>query len=142
MIVALYILIALVIVGLTLKLTDGLESKKRLSKDSEAQLPPQEAVQECCGLHITCERDSLMTSLSTEIEYFEDEELDAFAGRKPDEYSIEETEMFREVLLTLRPEEIAAWGRSIGLRGIELPADVRDELLLIVSEARSARLSE
>jgi hypothetical protein len=42
------------------------------------------------------------------------------------------------VLLTLLPGDIAGWGRSIQLRGIELPDDVRDELLLIVAEARKS----
>ena len=45
----------------------------------------------------------------------------------------------REVLLTLRPDEIAGWARSVQLRGITLPADVREELLMIVAEARAAK---
>ena len=40
------------------------------------------------------------------------------------------------MLLTLLPDDIAGWGRSIQLRGIELPSAVRDELLMIVAEAR------
>ena len=40
------------------------------------------------------------------------------------------------MLLTLLPGDIAGWARSIQLRGIELPAPVRDELLMIVAEAR------
>ena len=43
------------------------------------------------------------------------------------------------MLLTLLPDDIAPWARSLQLRGIELPADVRDELLLIVSEERARR---
>ncbi len=41
-------------------------------------------------------------------------------------------------MLTLLPTDIAGWARSIQLRGIELPASVREELLMIVSEARAA----
>ena len=95
--------------------------------------------EECCGMHITCERDSLLAAVSTEIEYFDDEELDRFRGRDAESYTDAETEEFRDVLLTLRPDEIAAWGRSIQLRGIELPQAVRQELLMIVAEARAAR---
>lgn len=40
------------------------------------------------------------------------------------------------MLLTLLPEDIAGWGRSIQLRGIELPSAVKEELLMIVAEAR------
>nr|WP_302989652.1 C25 family cysteine peptidase [uncultured Muribaculum sp.] len=41
-----------------------------------------------------------------------------------------------DMLLTLLPQDIAGWGRSIQLRGIELPPAVREELLMIVAEAR------
>ncbi len=74
--------------------------------------------------------------MSERAEYFDDEELDRYAGRSADSYSDRETEEFREVLLTLLPDDVAPWARSIQLRGIELPEAVREELLLIVSESR------
>ena len=91
----------------------------------------------CCGMHITRERDSLLAGISEKIEYFDDEELDAYAGRSPESYTPEEADEFRDVLLTLLPADIAPWARSLQLRGIELPADVREELLMIVAEARA-----
>lgn len=91
----------------------------------------------CCGMHITCERDSLLAGISEKIEYFDDEELDAYAGRTPESYTPEEADEFRDVLLTLLPADIAPWARSLQLRGIELPSDVREELLMIVAEARA-----
>lgn len=97
--------------------------------------------EECCGMHITCEKDSLLAAVSEKIEYYDDEELDRFAGRDADSYSDEETDEFRDVMLTMRPDEIAGWVRSIQLRGIALPRDVRDELILIVSEERTRRTS-
>lgn len=135
---ALYIFLAIIAVGAVLKFTDhprrDSESSSTDSEDTTG-LPP--AGEECCGMHITCEKDSLLTAMADKIEYYEDEELDRFAGRTPQDYSDEETDEFRDVLLTLRPEEIAGWARSIQLRGIELPEPVRDELLLIVAEARA-----
>lgn len=92
--------------------------------------------EECCGMHVTCERDSLLASVSKEIEYYDDEELDVYRGRDPKSYSDEEVEQFRDILLTLLPHDIAGWARSIQLRGIILPTEVRDELLLIVAEQR------
>lgn len=92
----------------------------------------------CCGMHITCEKDSLSTAASTEIIYYDDEELDDYAGRAPETYTREETEQFRDILLTLLPTDIAGWARSLQLRNIALPPEVSDELLLIVSEARQA----
>lgn len=133
MIVALYIAIALVAVGLPLWLHE---------RRFRAKNPQQAAVvepEQCCGMHITCERDSLLASVSEEIEYFDDEELDVFAGRDAASYVADESDQFRDVLYTLRPDDIAPWARSLQLRGIELPADVRDELLMIVSEARASR---
>lgn len=110
------------------------------SSDGPADSPAfQVEDEECCGMHITCERDSLMSSLSDTIEYYDDEELDRFRGRTSDQYNADEIEEFRSVLLTLLPDDIAGWGRSIQLRGIELPAPVREELLMIVADIRASR---
>jgi hypothetical protein len=99
---------------------------------AEAEIDPEV----CCGMHITCEKDSLLADVSEQIDYFDDEELDRFAGRSADNYEPDEIEEFRDVLLTLIPTDIAPWARSIQLRGIQLPTEVRDELLMIVAEAR------
>ena len=134
MIIALYIALAIVGVGAVLWALD------RRHRSSEPEPEPQPAdAEECCGMHITCERDSLLANVSDSVEYFDDEELDRFRGRSADDYSDAEVEEFRAVLLTLQPDDIAAWGRSIQLRGIELPTAVREELLLIVAEARAER---
>lgn len=138
MMLALYIFLAIVAAGVVLRLTDR-PDKPSEDPDGEPEAEGTPAEQEeCCGMHITCERDSLLAGVSDRIEYYDDEELDAYRGRRPDDYSDEEIEQFRDVLLTLRPEEIAGWGRSIQLRGIELPGCVRDELLMIVAEARAS----
>lgn len=142
MIVALYILLALVVTGAVLYLLHRRDMARGIT--DEPQPTPDDtaadadADSQCCGMHIMCEKDSLLSSVSDKIEYYDDEELDRFRGRTPDSYTPEETEEFRNVLLTLLPHDIAGWGRSIQLRGIELPADVRDELLMIVAEARAA----
>ena len=91
---------------------------------------------ECCGMHAVCERDSLLASVSAGIEYFDDHELDRHAGRSSGDYSADEVEEFRDILLTLLPADVAPWARSLQLRGITLPDSVRDELLMIVSESR------
>jgi hypothetical protein len=101
--------------------------------------PVNEPGDTCCGQHMVCERDSLLAAVSQEVEYFDDEELDRFAGREADSYQPDEVEAFRDVLLTLQPDDVAPWARSIQLRGIELPVAVRDELILIVEEVRGKR---
>lgn len=132
MIIALYIALAIVGVGAVLW---ALDRRQRSDVEPEPATEPEQ----CCGMHITCERDSLLANVSDSIEYFDDEELDRFRGRPADDYTAAEEDEFRDVLLTLQPDDIATWGRSIQLRGIELPAAVREELLLIVAEARAAR---
>lgn len=106
------------------------------STDSDSPTDTSDGV--CCGMHITCEKDSLSTAASTEIIYYDDEELDDYAGRAPESYTTDETEQFRDILLTLIPTDIAGWARSLQLRNITLPAEVAEELMLIVSEAREA----
>lgn len=94
--------------------------------------------QECCGQHEVCEKDSLLAAVSKDVEYYEDEELDAYRGRHGDEYSAEEIEEFRYVLYTMRDYEVAGWCRSLQLRGVELPDALKDEVLLIVGERRGS----
>ena len=139
---ALIILLALVATGLVLYLFHRRDVRRGTAQDPTIGPMPDRVQDEdgddsaCCGMHVTCEKDSLPASVSEKIEYFDDEELDKFAGRAPGSYDDEEIEEFRDVLLTLLPTDIAPWARSIQLRGIELPSEVRDELLMIVAEAR------
>lgn len=137
MIVALYILIALVAVGSLLYLLHRRDRK--MHPDEEPQEGPVSEPEVCCGMHTTCEKDSLLAAVSDKIEYYDDEELDRFRGTPSDGYTSDAVEEFRNVLLTLLPDDIAGWARSIQLRGIELPDVVRDELLLIVAEARAEK---
>ncbi len=137
MIVALYLFLAIVIVGVVLRIFHHPETEADNKNEAE-QLSGES---QCCGMHITCEADSLLASVSPEIVYYDDEELDAYKGIAPDGYSDADIERFRDVLLTLLPEDIAGWARSLQLRGIALPAPVRDELIMIVAEARKAKES-
>ncbi len=138
MIVALIILGALVGVGALLYAHHRLTSANG-ADDAPVTASEEAQGEECCGMHITCEKDSLLASVSGEIVYYEDEELDAYRDREADQYDDGEIEQFRDVLLTMQPDDIAGWARSLQLRGITLPSPVRDELLLIVAEARQSR---
>ncbi|MDE6157483.1 MAG: phospholipase [Muribaculaceae bacterium] len=132
MLAALIILAALFGVGLVLYVHD------RRTRGEERN-PVTEPESECCGMHITCEKDSLLASVSPTVEYYDDEELDRYAGMGADDYSPGQVEEFRDVLLTMRPDDIAGWARSLQLRQIELPREVRDELIMIVAETRRMR---
>lgn len=132
--VALIILAAIVAVGALCLLYELWCRRRGIPEPGPAPQVPDE----CCGQHEVCERDSLLAAVSEKIEYFDDEELDAYAGRPADAYTESETEIFRDILLSLLPDDVAPWARSLQLRGIELPAPVREELLLIVGENRIA----
>lgn len=133
MTLSLIIISALVIAGLALYAHD-----RATAPDTDRDTPeqPRESDSQCCGMHITCEKDSLLAAVDSVITYYDDEELDTYRGLPADGYSDEATEQFRDVLLTLLPGDIAGWARSLQLRGIALPTPVREELLMIVSEAR------
>lgn len=130
--IVLYMIIALVVLGIVA----GVASSwlNRHAPKEEPVVNP--ADMECCGQHEVCEKESLLAALSKQIEYYDDEELDRFRGREGDAYTEEEAEEFRNVLYTMRSDEVAGWVRSLQLRQVNLPDDVKDEVFLIVGERR------
>ena len=139
-----YLIIALIALGLVAFAAGFFREKKlkrQLMKGEITDLPSIKQVEDmdCCGQHETCEKDSLLAAISKQIEYYNDEELDRFRGRESDAYSSDEVEEFREVLYTMREDEVAGWVRSLQLRAVELPDDLKDEVFMIVGERRTAR---
>ena len=134
---ALIILVSLIVVGASLYIHHHITSADTESEQEPSRQDTASPDSECCGMHLTCEKDSLLTAPGQEIIYYDDEELDLYKDKNPDDYTEAEIEQFRDVLLTLLPSDIAGWARSLQLRGITLPHDVRDELLMIVAEARA-----
>ncbi len=85
----------------------------------------------CCGLHAICEKTGQINEPPV---YYDDEELDRFAGRDAADYTDAETEEFRDVLLTLLPSDAPGWSVSLEKRRINLPETLRPELELMLSE--------
>lgn len=85
----------------------------------------------CCGLHAICEKTGQINEPPV---YYDDEELDRFAGRDASDYTDEEIEEFRDVLLTLLPSDAPGWSVSLERRRICLPTDLQPELELLLSE--------
>ncbi|GAB1416778.1 hypothetical protein MASR2M117_21840 [Paludibacter sp.] len=92
--------------------------------------------EECCGAHEVCDRDSLLNS-DLEIEYFDDEDLDSLKEINPASYSQDQKEMIADIFYTLKESDVAAWIRSLQLRKIELPDDIKEQALMIVRERRT-----
>lgn len=110
--------------------------KKIAAGELESFPEVKEVDTECCGQHAVCEKDSLLAAVSKTIEYYDDEELDEYAGIPSDRYTEEQIDKFREVFYTMRETDVAGWNRSLQLRGINLPDELKDEVLLVVGERR------
>lgn len=87
----------------------------------------------CSGYNQRCEQECMFEAVSKDIEYYDDEELDAYKGRSSDSYTDEEAEQFRDVLYSMSQEEVVGWNRSLILREINIPNQVKDELILMIA---------
>ena len=110
---------------------------KLTTKGEEPPITVGVSCDTCDGTNSKCEQECMMEAAVKPIEYFDDEELDTFAGRPSDSYNDDETGQFADVLYTMRPEEVAPWTRSLTLRGIHLPDQLKDEVLMIISDNKS-----
>ncbi|MBQ7635074.1 MAG: hypothetical protein IJS89_05830 [Bacteroidaceae bacterium] len=104
----------------------------KLVGDDEDE-PAAENCNACAAEGTGCYAERMLRhAAQTAPQYFEDEELDRFAGTPAGNYSTEQAALFAEVLRTLRAEEVADWLHALTLRGIELPASLRDEAILLM----------
>lgn len=129
------IVIAFVIVVgiLTTLVFSWFSSKKNDAKTQEKPVVAPDV--DCCGAHEVCDKETLLSD-NEEIVYYQDEELDVYRLKHPGSYLPYEIEQFREILYTMRDDEVAGWLRSLQLRGINPPHIVREEALMIVAEVR------
>lgn len=135
--IILILLIGVAIFGLTSGYFYNRNIQKKIERGELEKAPEVVDVDsECCGQHQICEKESLLAAVSKQIEYYDDEELDRFRGRPSDQYEEEEIEEFRDILYSMKDDEVAGWSRSLQLRGVELPDELKDELFLIVGERR------
>ena len=136
-----WILIVSLIVLAVVAAVAGVIRNRRLrrqveSGELEAMPEVVEVDSECCGQHEVCEKESLLAAVSRKIEYYDDEELDKYAGVAPDSYTPQQEDEFRDIFYTMQDEDVAGWVRSLQLRGIALPDNIKDEVFLIVGERR------
>ena len=131
---------ALIVLGIVALGAGSIRRKQPLRKtdNEEATEQPEAGTSdgECCGQHEICEKESLLSAVSKQIEYYDDEELDEYPGMDADAYTEEQVEQFRDILYTMRQDDVAGWCRSLQLRKIEIPDAIKDEIFLIVGECR------
>ena len=102
--------------------------------DKEAKITVGADCSTCNGENDRCEQTCMMEAAVKEVEYFDDEDLDRYKGRPSDGYTDDEAEEFREVLETMRPDEVKAWNRSLILREINMPDQLKDEYVMLAAE--------
>ena len=112
-----------------------IEQIRRRKSGTEVDITPEkehnhssDTSEVCCGAHEVCEKNLLSES---NIEYYDDEELDVYKGRNSDKYEDAEIEEFREVLYTMQEKDVAGWLKSLQSREIELPDELKDEAFIL-----------
>ena len=134
-------LILFIVLGLVIVVLTEIHERKKKTKSQEPRANSQEPransrPEGCCGEHLVCERETLLQT-NAKIEYYDDEELDALAGIDPADFSPAQLNLFRDIFSTLQEADVPGWCRSLQLRNIALPPDIREEALLIVRERRA-----
>ena len=125
------LIIIIIVLGVTVALGSMLFSRG----DGGGVVQPKSDCSACSGESAKCAHDCMMEAAVKDVEYYDDEELDMFAGRRSDGYTDDEAEMFREVMLTMNPCDCLSYISRSGLGGIEPPDQIKDEMMMIMDDA-------
>ena len=101
-------------------------SRRRNNTSDELITPPSD----CCGAHEVCEKG--LKKADPNIIYYDDEELDTYKHIPSNCYNDVQIDFFRDILYTLRPEEIEDWIISLEKREIHLPEILRPEAIDLI----------
>lgn len=121
---------ALIVLALFAAITTLFTKKKEGEPD--VVMPTSGDCSSCDGTDDKCEQVCMMEAATREIEYYDDEELDRFRGRQSNQYTDEEAEKFANILYTMQPQEAKGWNRSLILREINVPNQIKDELITMI----------
>ncbi len=105
---------------------------KKKEGEPDVIMPTSGDCSSCDGTDDKCEQVCMMEAATREIEYYDDEELDRFRGRQSNQYTDEEAEEFANILYTMQPQEAKGWNRSLILREINVPNQIKDELITMI----------
>ena len=122
------LVVAIIVLGIVLAIAHLLTN----SGDEEPPIVTKQTCATCTGDNDKCEQECMMEAATQQIEYYDDEELDLYKGRTADSYTDEEAEQFREVMETMRPDEVKGWNRSLILRQIAMPDQIKDEAVMLM----------
>ena len=105
---------------------------KRKAGEPDVIMPTSGDCSSCDGTDDKWEQVCMMEAATKDIEYYDDEELDRFRGRPSNQYTDAEVEEFATVLYTMQPHEVKGWNRSLILREINLPDQIKDEVITMI----------
>ncbi len=108
-------------------------------EDAPAGVTPPAGCATCAGRDDRCEQECMMEAATKAPVYYDDEELDRFRGRPSDAYTDDEAEQFAQVMYTMRPDEVRGWSRSLILRGVSMPDQIKDEYIALAEESATPR---
>jgi len=123
------ILAILLIVGMVILYRVNIKNKTK----AESQNEIKEVDLSCCGAHDDCEFDNALVNPDL-IEYFDDEDLDQYKNIEANDFTDDMIDEFREVLYTLKTDEIKHWLLSISRRKINLPSILNEEAIMLMAE--------
>lgn len=124
---SLLILIGIVFLfSLSVYIWNMTQRRKGVSEKPEVYARPDG----CCGAHEVCEHPA--DELNQKPVYFDDEELDRFMRKRSHEYTDDEAEEFRDIFYTMFDEEKTHWLRSLRMRHIALPDQVKHEMVEVM----------
>ena len=122
----LYLIIALVVLIVLFAVLMLRKAKPGNTSVPETQEEPREVASDCCGAHEICEFDE--SNFNEEIiVYFNDEELDELRNIREADLTASQIDDLREVLYTMKTNEISKWIVSLGRRHIHLPEILKQE---------------
>ena len=122
----LYLIIALVVLIVLFAVFKLKKAQPDDTIEPETQEETREVASDCCGAHEICEFDE--SAFNEEIiVYFNDEELDELRNIREADLTASQIDDLREVLYTMKTNEISKWIVSLGRRHIHLPEILKQE---------------
>lgn len=128
-----YIIFLIILIAAVFIILKLLRGKNGTETAKVMQEEPRPVASDCCGAHEVCEFDESDYN-ETMIIYFNDEELDVLRNVREDQLTASQIDELREVLYTLRTEEIGKWLTSISRRHIHLPVILQQEARQLMAE--------
>lgn len=131
----------MVVVGIILYLFDWYDRKKNgeIPQEEQTAQDSKKATSACtdesCALHSMCPSEKILKSVNKEIVYYDDEELDSFKNKGENDYTNDEVEQWRDVLYTLKKNELLDWEQSVKKRGLVMPHAIHEEFIMLYGEA-------